>query len=527
MNNKKTVVALLLVAIIGVVGLTVAYFTNTATIENEFQTNSYGTTVEEVFTSPDNWTPGTTTPKTLTVTNSGNLDEAVRVEVMESWMSKNGDPLPLKQNGNDAAIINWANTGEWTKVTENNKIYYYYNYKLAPTETTSTLLSSVTFNPLITNDSDCETDTSVSGVQTVTCDSTGDGYDDATYTLTFKIETVQYDKYATAWGTNVEVLAAKPEPPQPASQYLAENATNAANAEYNNETKGKMFIFTHGEGTNAVTESRYIGDEPNNYVYFNCDDMSSQSASTCEVWRILGVFDVERPDPEHQGQTITEQRMKLVRGSDFATTMVFNYTNNTYNNDWTVSPLKTFLNGDYYNRSGDATSYGLKASARSIIDEAKYYLGASAYSGVTTEQLYANERGNTVCGACNSDTKKLTWTGSVGLMYPSDEYMVYGNGVNNTCYTNPNGCSGTNAQAGWVYNTNVREGQTSPTYTWFLSSYADSSYNVLHANSDGHLRGSHSSDSNGVRPVVYLKSDIKITEGTGESGSPYKLETIQ
>ena len=97
MKNRKSIIALLLIAIIGVVALTFAYFTNTATIENEFKINSYGTTVVEEFVSPDNWTPGTTTNKTLVVTNSGNVDEAVRVEYTESWTSKNGDPLQKQQ----------------------------------------------------------------------------------------------------------------------------------------------------------------------------------------------------------------------------------------------------------------------------------------------------------------------------------------------------------------------------------------------------------------------------------------------
>ena len=35
---------------------------------------------------------------------------------------------------------------------------------------------------------------------------------------------------------------------------------------------------------------RYIGANPNNYVYFNCSDYSNQSDSTCEKWRIIGVF---------------------------------------------------------------------------------------------------------------------------------------------------------------------------------------------------------------------------------------------
>ena len=36
---------------------------------------------------------------------------------------------------------------------------------------------------------------------------------------------------------------------------------------------------------------RYYGASPNNYIYFNCSNYSNQSSSTCEIWRIIGVFE--------------------------------------------------------------------------------------------------------------------------------------------------------------------------------------------------------------------------------------------
>ena len=36
---------------------------------------------------------------------------------------------------------------------------------------------------------------------------------------------------------------------------------------------------------------RYYGASPNNYIYFNSSDYSNQTSSTCETWRIIGVFD--------------------------------------------------------------------------------------------------------------------------------------------------------------------------------------------------------------------------------------------
>ena len=164
-----------------------------------------------------------------------------------------------------------------------------------------------------------------------------------------------------------------------------------------------------------------------------------------------------------------------------------------------------------------------------MIDDAVYYLGAvsidTLYSNTgATEKIYVEERGNTLCGACNSDTTKLTWTGKVALMYPSDEYMIYGNGVNAICYDNPSGCSGTNAQKGWVYNSNIKEGQTSKENTGLLSPVDGNSLTVLNTYSDGDLNTDYGSyGAHGVRPVVYLKSNVKITGGTGEETNPYVL----
>ena len=221
MNNKKSIIALLLVAIVGIVGLTIAYFSNSTTIDNEFKTKSYGTTYTEEFVSPDNWLPGTTTTKTIVATNSGQVDEAVRISFTESWTPNNSNATlngwihadgtksthtTESELANDerVAVINFVNPSEWTKVGD----YYYYNYKLAPTETTSSLIESVTFNAKTKLDNTCGEPSSSNGTTTITCNSSGNDYDNATYTLTFTVETVQYDKYNEAWNLNNTVTIA-------------------------------------------------------------------------------------------------------------------------------------------------------------------------------------------------------------------------------------------------------------------------------------------------------------------------------
>lgn len=196
MKNKKAFLALVLVSVVIFVGATVAYFTDTIEVPNVFKTKEYGTEVTEEFVSPTDWTPGTTTDKTIVATNTGDTDVAVRISYTESWVSADGTTLGLKQGNNQAAIINFDNTSDWIK--EGN--YYYYKNKLSKDQSTNSFIKSVTFNENIIADTECTT----TGL-TQKCTTTKKGYDGATYTLTLKVETVQYDAYQSIWNTNVEI----------------------------------------------------------------------------------------------------------------------------------------------------------------------------------------------------------------------------------------------------------------------------------------------------------------------------------
>ena len=191
-NNKKKLLVVLGVSVLTVLGSAVAYFTTSTDITNLFKAALYQNEVVEEFVSPDNWTPGTTTDKTIKVTNTGSINMAVRVSYTEEWISANGKKLALVDlNGNTASIINF-NEG-WTK---NSDGYYYYGSKenmtkVKPGDTTTSFMSGVTFNSNI--QSSLKETKSADG-HTITYTSTGDGYDNATYSLTVKIDTIQYDQ---------------------------------------------------------------------------------------------------------------------------------------------------------------------------------------------------------------------------------------------------------------------------------------------------------------------------------------------
>ena len=59
-RKKKSIIALLVIALLGFIGGTFAYFTSSDTFSNIFSTKPYRMEVVETFESPNNWTPGTT-----------------------------------------------------------------------------------------------------------------------------------------------------------------------------------------------------------------------------------------------------------------------------------------------------------------------------------------------------------------------------------------------------------------------------------------------------------------------------------
>lgn len=196
-KNKKKFVVVTAISILTILGGTLAYFTTSTDIANLFNTALYQHKIVEKFVSPDTWTPGTTTPKEVTVTNNGNIDMALRASYTEKWINANGDEIPLSDSeGNIAAIINFNDS--WTKDSDG---YYYYGNKayktiLQPGKTSTSFIRSVTFN---NNIKASVSETISDDGQTVTYTSTGNGYDNARYILTVKIDTIQYDQASNVW----------------------------------------------------------------------------------------------------------------------------------------------------------------------------------------------------------------------------------------------------------------------------------------------------------------------------------------
>ena len=119
------------------------------------------------------------------------------------------------------------------------------------------------------------------------------------------------------------------------AEYLKNRANNKDLKEYSIGNKQEMYAFEH-ESTDqmdANIDYRYIGPNPNNYIYFNCTD--DNDTNTCEIWRILGVFEVENENEEK------EERVKIVHDTTIGKIIFDENRSNNYSESTLKEYLKT------------------------------------------------------------------------------------------------------------------------------------------------------------------------------------------
>ena len=87
-----------------------------------------------------------------------------------------------------------------------------------------------------------------------------------------------------------------------------------------------------------------------------------------------------------------------------------------YNGTLGCRPVSITKDSSFSCTSKDFTSTGLKNdSTRNAIESVTWSLGGFTGNDISAAALYADERGTTVYSG-----RPTTWTGKIGLMYPSD-----------------------------------------------------------------------------------------------------------
>ena len=279
-------------------------------------------------------------------------------------------------------------------------------------------------------------------------------------------------------------------------------------------------VVTSGDGLyeDQYEDGRYIyrGSEPNNYIQFNN-----------ELWRIIaketdGAYKIIRDELLPQNANYTpmaydERNHRLTENNTYCTSPVgdcgvyaavtgtFQTPDGKYSGTVTEdSSIKEYLNNTYY---------------PTLNETAKAQIQSHAFNIGSVEWL--DESGN--------GEKMYQWTGNVGLVNVSDLLRA---STNIAC-----------TSATDEYNAVIQEvpQETCGSYLtafnrviayWTINGRSaesfDSSYGVWYAGFGQGIgvinwHSAYPLGNVGVRPVLYLKSDIELTSGTGTKGNPFVI----
>ena len=318
---------------------------------------------------------------------------------------------------------------------------------------------------------------------------------------------------------------------------------------------------------------RYYGANPNNYVWLgdsytsdytipgtitswgyadkqeclnaghivaNCTEDIVRHIGDRKLWRVIGVFNgrVKLVQNDLIGDYSWDTSASAVNvgtginqwgesgnyeGADLMRLLNPGYEDTAVNNSlyWTKGT------GTVYTANNNATTAdvsfantGLSSAERNMIDTVTWYTGA--YDNVSyVDAHYSAERGSMgkICSGgnwCNDEvTRTSTWSGKVGLIYPSD----YGYAANllqcNQTLSNYNqtGCIDTD----WLKANNIY-------WTVSLRAHSAGSNGVFIVIGDGYLNNDYACISYvAMRPAVYLKPNVVINYGAGTEANPYVL----
>lgn len=263
---------------------------------------------------------------------------------------------------------------------------------------------------------------------------------------------------------------------------------------------------------------RYMGAKPKNYILFNN-----------ETWRIIGVFNAYNVDTKQN-----EKLVKIIRNTSLGKyvwdTSASNDNSGRGKSDWTKADLKNELNIDYIDTSktsGTTTWYNGYSNKKTANYDYSNNIKSNYIDKIATIQwnlgTINNTINNSVIGALNSYNMErsgsLTWNGKIALMYPSDySYASTNTSCREDMFNKSEGNeTGVCASENWLHNSQLTQ------LTLATGSNDNSTIFIIgNGGVDQSFPGYNIDIS--VRPVLYLKSSVKITGGTGTASDPYTID---
>ena len=271
---------------------------------------------------------------------------------------------------------------------------------------------------------------------------------------------------------------------------------------------------------------RYYGASPNNYI----DIGDRTSNDEVILWRIIGVFDrkvrVVRNESIgdysydtsslsiNNGSGINEwsqaDLMKLLNPG-YGTNKDLDNSGNTItvNNSlyWNSESGVCYVGSENLTSSCDFTSTGLSEVAKERVVSQTLYLGSFATG--FADQLYTSERsGNVIQNPSDGVVRTTTWTGKVGLIYPSD-YMYTFDFNNTNCQSDISNVCTNN----WLSQVSTR----------MISPDSSSEYGGIGV-AISYVYPWSVNYSVGILPTLLLNSNVVLESGTGTSTDPFVID---
>ena len=304
--------------------------------------------------------------------------------------------------------------------------------------------------------------------------------------------------------------------------------------------------------SDATTDNnkRYVGANPNNYVRFNN-----------ELWRIIGVMN-NIETSSGQTQSLLKIRRAEPLGGYSWDTSASTINNKSGINQWGASDgyegadLMRELNTDYlgntyvgidgkwYNNSNnsktkDMPTSTINQSSQDMIETVVWNLGSpSINSGIydsnwknniTPSTTYTRERNENNIKVCSSGTycndtvtRTNSWTGKVGLIYPSDYGYATSGGTTDSRAT----CLSTSMYSWNTVSDCLNNNWLNISAHQWAITPSSNDYNgceVITISHDGRVYSNWADGPEQIYPTIFLKSAISITGGDGTSNNPYTL----
>ena len=292
---------------------------------------------------------------------------------------------------------------------------------------------------------------------------------------------------------------------------------------------------------------RYVGANPSNYVQFNG-----------ELWRIIGIM-----NNMETGRGTTESLIKLRRADSLGSyswdTSEASINSGYGVNEWSQADIMQELNNDYLGNITIGTNgkwYGGSSNSKTVaipetsinatdqeyIETVVWKTAAPnnnngsvvTYSNSSLKPLYVYEHERTTYNGktCSSEdyctdtvARTTSWTGKIGLFYPSDFLYATAGGTTttrstclNTYQSSWNSSDVSDCKDNdWLFDSTTNQSTMSPLANATYGSY------VFYVRSTGAVRNNSGYTAAAIRPTLYLKSSTLVMDGTGTQIDPYIL----